>query len=390
MSAQPPLVISGLPLLNPYVGLGTYTLRLIRGLAKNGRVPFQVLVPQTAESALALLPPGIAVIVPGGVPKQTPSLIQLLYWMDRVASFATGNHPNAIFHSPGSFWSRLHPAHTVVTLHDCIYREFPFYLGRYPFRRWLAGATERYAAHAEAVLTVSEFSARELHERAGIPAGKIRAIHQGIEDRFSPENARQEAGAVRAKYNLPARFLLYLGGYDYRKNVEFLIAAYALAKKQGPLPPLVLAGSVPTRVDRTLCDVHGALRRAGLAVGADVFLPGLIADADMPGLYGAAEMLVYPSRYEGFGLPPAEAMAAGTPVLVADNTSLREVVPAPRNRFSLDQPETLARLLAEACADPGKFLVPLDPRHEEAAAIEEYLQVLAGIFPGIPLTPAAR
>ena len=157
-----------------------------------------------------------------------------------------------------------------------------------------------------------------------------------------------------------------------------------------PCPPLVLAGSIPTRIDRTLCDVQGALSRAGLTVGTDIFLTGLIADADMPGLYGAAEFLVYPSLYEGFGLPPAEAMAAGTPVLVADNTSLREVVPTVQNRFPLDAPEALAGLLVAASANPGKFVVPLDPRHREAAAIEEYLGVLAEIFPSAGLMPGAR
>lgn len=387
-TSRPALVFNGQPLNNPYAGLGTYTLRLLRGLAKADRVPFKVLLPQTAEAAAALLPEGCAIVIPGHTSPLLPAAARVIYWMEKTSSFAIQNFPEAIFHSPGLFWSRRHPARTVVTLHDCIYRRFPFYLGRLPFRKWLAYASERYAARADLVLTVSETSARDLRDLAGIPGEKIRVIHQGIEDRFNPELAEREAPGVRDKYQLPPEFILYLGGYDYRKNVEFLIEAYALAKKRGALPPLVLAGKLPEKVDRTLCDVHGAIRRRGLKVGADVFLPGRIEDADMPGLYGAAGLLVYPSRYEGFGLPPAEAMAVGTPVLVADNSSLKEVVTSPGNRFPINDSGPLVDLLVEASHDSRPFLCALDPRSREESAIEAYLKILVETFPGSLLSKA--
>ena len=140
-----------------------------------------------------------------------------------------------------------------------------------------------------------------------------------------------------------------------------------------------MAGSIPGQVHRTLCNVRGALTRAGLREGGDVFLPGRIADADMPGLYAAARLLVYPSLYEGFGFPPIEAIACGTPALVADNSSLVEVVPEARNRFPTHDPKNLARLLGEASRAPSNFFTGLDPQFSEAVALKNYLVALESI-----------
>ena len=123
------------------------------------------------------------------------------------------------------------------------------------------------------------------------------------------------------------------------------------------------------------------MTRAGLQEGFDVFLPGIIADADMPGLYAAARLLVYPSLYEGFGFPPIEAIACGTPALVADNSSLREVVPEEANRFSTDDPAALTRLLVEANQRPEAFRTSLRAEFTEAHAIDTYLGILSKAFP---------
>ncbi len=129
----------------------------------------------------------------------------------------------------------------------------------------------------------------------------------------------------RERYALPDRFWLYLGGYDIRKNVEFLLEAYAEATRVKALPPLLLAGNIPTQRAPAACDVIGTLKRLQLNE-TQIHRPGLIAADDLPVLYQAASLLIYPSLMEGFGLPPAEAMAAGTPVLASNASSLPEVV----------------------------------------------------------------
>jgi glycosyltransferase involved in cell wall biosynthesis len=215
---------------------------------------------------------------------------------------------------------------------------------------------------------------------ANIPAEKIKVVYPWMEPRFNPDFAGREAARVRSTYGLPKKFFLYVGGYDYRKNVEFLLEAYALARRKSELPPLVLAGTIPAKKASTVCDVPGAMERNGLKAGRDVFLPGFIADCDMPGLYGAGELLVYPSLYEGFGFPPVEAIACGKPVLVADNSSLKEIITTPQNRFSTDDPAILASLLLSAQQDPGQFSSKLESRFTEDYAMAAYLEALRIAF----------
>jgi glycosyltransferase involved in cell wall biosynthesis len=372
-----PLVINGTPLGAPYVGVGTYTLRLILGLARAGKTDFRVLVPRELEQVTEMLPEGCRVFVEGRSPTEN-AVAKNLYWMEKVAAAAARDHATAVFHSPGPFWSRHRPAQRAVTLHDCIYRRFPKYLGRLLVRRWLARATERYAAGGQLVLTDSECSARDLHELAGIPAEKIRVLYPWADPRFNPAFAGTEAPRVREKYRLPARFFLYVGGYDYRKNVEFLLDAYAAAKRKAPLPPLVLAGRIPTRRSPVFCDVAGAMRENGLE--GNVVLPGFIDDADLPGLYGACHALIYPSLYEGFGLPPVEAIACGRPALVAENSSLREIIPEARNRFATDDPAKLAELLIAVERAPDEFYCVPDARFTEGYGIEAYLKIMEASF----------
>lgn len=236
--------------------------------------------------------------------------------------FVREHYPNAIFHSPGPIVGLTKPAKTVVTLHDCIYRHFPQYNGRLFFRRILANCAERFAASASLVLTDSEFS-RDLIQWARIPRSKLRVLSPWVGNEFLNTIPSEEIEAIGEKFKLPRRFWLYLGGYDYRKNVEFLLFAYALAARKRPLPPLVLAGKIPAGQHRSHCGVEGAQREAGLAE-TQVLKPGIIPARDLSALYRAAALLIYPSLMEGFGLPPAEAMAIGTPVLASNPSSLPE------------------------------------------------------------------
>ncbi len=378
MGTSPPqLILSGLPLSNPHVGLGAHTLRLVRGLAKAGTLSFRILLPREAAPPPMLLPRESIVWMEGRPPAwcQRP-LLRDLYWMDRVAATARQEYPDAVFHSPAPFWSwRPQPRRTVVTLHDCIYRRFPRYLGRFFVRKWLASATERYAAQASAVITVSARSSRDLQNLAAIPKEKIIVLPNWIENRsgFTPENARLSAPAVRQRYRLPEHFWLYIGGYDYRKNVEVLIRACAQLKSASL--PLVLAGKIPP-FSPVHCAVRETIVACGLQPEKDVFLPGPIAEEDLPGLYGAADLLVYPSLYEGFGLPAIEAMAAGTPLLVSDSSSLPEVVTSPGNRFRPDDPMALAELLSRAAEDPGRFRLSLPVSFREENVIPSYIELI--------------
>jgi glycosyltransferase involved in cell wall biosynthesis len=372
-----PLIIGGLGLRNPSVGIGVYTRRLIEGLLRHApaAVRLTVLVPESVPAEmLGWLPESHIDRVkepPGGL----PDLVRDAWLFERMIRMA---EPEAIFHSPAPAWALSRRERTVITVHDCIYRRFPRYLGRRFARKRLIFAAERYAAGARRVLTVSRCSAEDLVRLAGIPREKIEVVHNWAGPEFEPAKARPAAPEVAGKYGLPPDYWLYLGGYDYRKNIEFLIRAYAAARRAAGCPPLVLAGTIPTDLTKPFCDVHGALRETGLDEKA-VLMPGRIAEADLPGLYAGARLFIYPSLYEGFGLPPAEAMAAGTPVLVSDGSSLPEVVQREECRFDPTAPAQLIAKLEAAAADPGQFVCRLPPYVSEAAGVEAYLAVLRGL-----------
>jgi glycosyltransferase involved in cell wall biosynthesis len=374
---QPALVISGLGLANRYVGQGVYASRIIEGLVRrHPNLPFCVIAPEGSAYLRQTLHPSRLIELEGRPPHRN-ELISSVYWSNRIASYVSRNCPEAVFHSPTPIWARTRPARTAVTLHDCIYRHFPAYLGKRLVRRQLAHATERYATRAEIVLTDSEFSRQDLSALAGIPSARLHVLYPWVDQRsFDPIDDVATA-ELRARLKLPSKFWLYLGGFDYRKNVEFLIATYASARSEMPnLPPLVLAGRVPPSGSGPLyCDVHGAIARAGLSAES-IVMPGVVEPADVPGLYSLAALLIYPSLMEGFGLPPAEAMAMGTPVLVSNSSSLPEVVRSPHCRFDPSNADELRALLLEAARDELQFRCALPEEFTEAFAINRYLHLL--------------
>lgn len=369
------LVLSGLPLAHPAVGLGVYTRRLIQGLLRNpSSPPFRVLVPASLRGKVPGIPDSIQVPFYDGRTLPHPLLRQLALSY-RLAAIASNQFPDAIFHSPAPFWSTRRPARTIVTLHDCIYRHFHHYEGRFWLRKWLNRAAERYAAGASVVLTVSQFSASDLTRTAGIPASKIRVLYNWLGPEY--ENVdRIEVGSagIRSKLDLPERFWLYLGGYDYRKNVERLIEAYAIASGQTRCPPLVLAGKIPSASRAPHSDVAGKIRETGLA--SQVRIVGPIDENDLPSLYAAAELFVYPSLYEGFGLPALEAMAMDTPVLVSNCSSLPEVVSRSDCRFDPHSVPAIVQKLRAAATDAVQFRCALRPEFFESYAIDRYLKMI--------------
>jgi glycosyltransferase involved in cell wall biosynthesis len=210
---------------------------------------------------------------------------------------------------------------TVVTIHDLIPILLPAYgggqLGRLYVR--LVTLSARRAAH---VLTDSHASRRDIVARLHVPASRVEAIHLAAGDHFQPVNDPQALDQARDKYALPPRYLLYLGGFDVRKNVQSILRAYArlgLANVH-----LVIAGKLPA--DDTAFTPHPQRIADELGISERVCLTGWVDEEDKPALYSRAIALVFPSRYEGFGLPPLEAMSCGTPAIVSDRSSLPEIV----------------------------------------------------------------
>jgi glycosyltransferase involved in cell wall biosynthesis len=157
----------------------------------------------------------------------------------------------------------------------------------------------------------------------------VHVVYLAAQESYRPADTPL-AASFRTRYDLPKRYLLYLGGFDQRRNIHTLLEAFRHVldclqqSRKGSLPRLVLAGSLPEEDDIFTLDPRRMIEELGLAPWARCL--GRIPEADKLPLYQGAEIFVFPSVYEGFGLPPLEAMACGTPVIAADATSLPEIV----------------------------------------------------------------
>lgn len=209
----------------------------------------------------------------------------------------------------------------VVTVHDLAFLHTP---DRLPTLKaaYLARLCKASVERAVAVIAVSQQTADDMMRWFGVPASKITVVHNGVADDFTPAPA-ESVEAFRVRAGLPERYLLYLGTLEPRKNLDLLISAFASwraeARPEDRSVKLILAGAKGWFYE----DIFQQVDALGLQ--QSILFPGFVPRADLPNWYRAAEGFIYPSVFEGFGLPLLEAMACGTPVLCSDAASLREV-----------------------------------------------------------------
>src|SRR4029453_18394376 len=226
-----------------------------------------------------------------------------------------------LFHAPHYVLPPLTPCRSVVTIHDCIHLQFPQYL---PHRLGYAYARSSLwvAAHRSARgLTVSEASKRDILRYFGISPSKIHVIHNAIDERFGETPSEEDVWRVRERYQLNDPYVLYAGNIKPHKNLERLIEAFYLLRREG-------ADHVKLLIIGDEISKYATLRRAvhRYKLHQHVRFFGFVPDRTLAVLYRLAGVFVFPSLYEGFGLPPLEAMASGTPVITSNLSSMPEVV----------------------------------------------------------------
>jgi len=229
----------------------------------------------------------------------------------------------------------------VITVHDL---SFLFYQHSFRSlrRRYLQLFARMSLRRARRVIAVSESTKQDLVEIYDVSPAKIDVVHNGVDASYQPLPADQVA-AFRQQQGLPERFVLFVGTLEPRKNVVRLIEAYARLPKERP--PLVLVGGKGWFYDEIFRRVEA------LELSDEVHFSGFVPAEDLPLWYNAADLFVYPSIYEGFGLPPLEAMACGTAVITSTASSLPEVVGKAGKLVDPTDTEALASAMEEVLGD---------------------------------------
>jgi glycosyltransferase involved in cell wall biosynthesis len=237
----------------------------------------------------------------------------------------------------------------VATVHDVTPLLYPRSLSltlRMRYKRQLT----RTLAEARRVITVSQISLSALSAYAGVNPAKVRVIHNGVSERFRPDVSPQDQAAARHHYSLPERFAFWVGDFRPEKNLFFLVHAWSRLLDHVPDPPtLVLAGSQKGEYRKLAKEVE----KCGLE--GKVLFPGFIRDDDLPAVYSSATLFVFPSLYEGFGLPPLEAMACGTPCIVSNSSSLPEVTGSAAMLFNPTSLESLEECVVRVLTEPDLY-----------------------------------
>jgi glycosyltransferase involved in cell wall biosynthesis len=222
-----------------------------------------------------------------------------------------------LFHATEHLLMPLRGVPGVLTVHDMIFKLFPEHQKRLNY--WYLNATmPLYCRRADAIITVTEASKRDIVKHYGLPPGKVTVIYEAASPQFRPA-PRDVVEAARQRYGLPDDYLIHVGTIEPRKNLSRLVMALETLRREGLRVPLVVVGSRGWLYD----DFFRQLET--LDVRHDVHFPGYVPGPDLPLLYNAARVSVTPSVYEGFGLPVLEAMACGTPVVASRSSSLPEI-----------------------------------------------------------------
>jgi glycosyltransferase involved in cell wall biosynthesis len=307
------IAFDGTTLTPGRTGVGYYTEHLLQHLASEVATTGDeiVVVSNQAIDPQIPLPPHVR--VHGG--HQFPIRIG---WMQMRAAAALDALRPDIAHFTNGMMPLGSPVPTIVTVHDMSLRLYP---RCHPVRRLLLNRPLMHVAirNAAAIVTVSHSARRDLLKLHGVPPDRVSVVHEAASPAFRPIADRALLAQVRARYSLPEHFILYVGTIEPRKNLLRLMSAFAAARAAGIKQQLVCVGPYGW----SSRDLSGHIEQLGIRDA--VRFTGYLPFDDLPAIYNLGDFFVFPSLYEGFGLPVVEAMACGLPVLTSNTSSLGEI-----------------------------------------------------------------
>ncbi|MGI5916461.1 MAG: glycosyltransferase family 4 protein [Anaerolineae bacterium] len=253
-----------------------------------------------------------------------------------------------LLHAPVYVGPVVRACPTVVTVHDLSFYLYPRLFR--PFNRaYLQALTRHTVEHAAGIIAVSASTRDDLVRILGVPSERITVIPNGVDETMRPVDSPAALDDLRRRYGLPERMILFLGTLEPRKNIVTLLEAYALLQQRYSVEHrLVIAGGKGWYYD----EIDATIERLGLH--GRIISPGFVPQDELALWYSAADLFVYPALYEGFGLPPLEAMACGTPVIVSSTSSLPEVVGDAGLMVDPHDPAALAEAMASVLDDASR------------------------------------
>lgn len=291
-------------------GLGTYSYQLIRHLTMAG-LDMRLFWPNEEFSGLNILEESDFRLI---------EHYKEYYWQEVYVPEALIRENLSLYHVPqnGIGLPKSKVCKYVVTIHDLIPYVYPETTGKGYLKKFL-GEMPFIIENSDHIITVSEWSKNDIMRFFNVPEERITVIYEAAEPHFKPLDKVKAKEFLAHKYGVKKPFLLYIGGYSPRKNVTGLINAFAKIAAQDSEIVLCLPGK------RDKEQESSELLVEALGLEERVKFIGFVPNEDLPYLYSAAEIFVYPSFYEGFGLPPLEAMACGTATLCSDASCLPEI-----------------------------------------------------------------
>jgi glycosyltransferase involved in cell wall biosynthesis len=321
-------------------GIGTYIRNLVRQLARLDTETEYVLLCQERDYAIAAaLGPNFRAVIDNSPAYSLREQISI--------PIALRRERVDIFHAPHYVLPVLTNCRSVVTIHDCIHLMFPQYLPSRAAYGYARASIWSAARKSNRILTVSESSKRDILRFFDVRPEKIVVIYNAIDDRFREQPPEEEVTRVRERFQLHGDFVMYAGNVKPHKNLERLIEAFHLVRLGGlDEAKLVIIGDEVSKY----AELRRAVHRHNLH--KYVRFLGFMSDETLAVLYRLAAVFVFPSLYEGFGLPPLEAMASGAPVVTSNVSSLPEVAGDAAILVDPYDPQSIADGLRLLLTDP--------------------------------------
>jgi len=298
-------------------GLENYLTSLITGMAEIGK-SYEIYLIRHEKTDDELSGVTNEVILPN-MPKILKSPIGLPYAINKADL--------DVVHATAHYFSQITPFYLnsgtgkVLTIHDLIPQIYPETIDDKQFF-WLWKTTlDLIKNRADAIIAISNHTKMDCIKYLGIPEEKIRVIYDAADEIFKPEKNKEEMkNHLKDKYGIKFPFILSVGTLEKRKNLPNVLKAFYRLKKTGNHHKLVIVGKMGWKYNKIFSTMEE------LDLKKDVIFTGYVPDEDLVKIYNAADLFVFPSIYEGFGLPPLEAMACGCPVITSNTSSLPEVV----------------------------------------------------------------